>query len=286
MKLSHDPLQDQEVKQEIDRIFNTVTLETISSVTHQQFDRAWRNWITSSQYHTCLGLSTLPYSGFIPGTTDAFGEFLSRHNHRRIRVSHSDFVLTKILARAWNRDLVELEKTSLSSEDCVIISLPFSGNGSYYPDWQNLLDHAEKLQVPVFLDAAYFGISHGLEFNFNRTCITDVAFSLSKNLAGNPLRLGIRFTRDNIDDGITAGLLGSDIFDRLNAYICIQLLEKFPHAWLINKYLRHSTAICQNNNLATTNTITLALGPNNMTEYKRGDYVRIVISEELSKSIS
>jgi hypothetical protein len=147
-----------------------------------------------------------------------------------------------------------------------------------------LLDQAYELGVPVFIDAAYFGISHGLHYPLDRKCVTDFAVSLSKNLAGNPLRLGIRFTKDNIDDGVTAGLLGSDIFDRLGAYLSIQLLQKYPHAWLIDHLAPVSQQVCEQLRLTPTNTVTIGIGGDEYRQdFLRGDFVRVCITQEISK---
>jgi hypothetical protein len=285
LKIGHDPLTDPVVVAALDNILRDLDLAKISTITNNDHDRVWRNWITSASYHRVQGLDTLPYSAFVPGTTDAFGEFIARYPSSRVRVSRNDFVLTKILAKSWNRHLVYLEDEPLSANDCAIISLPFSGNGSYYSNWLEFLDQADEFGVPVFVDAAYFGISHGIQYPLDRTCIKDFTISLSKNFAGNPLRLGIRFTKDLIDDGVTAGLLGSDIFDRLGAYIAIELLKTFSHSWTIDRYLPVSQAILQQFNLAATNTVTLALGNKTMQEFKRGDYIRVVISDEISQAL-
>lgn len=270
----------------IDYIFRDIDLAKISSVTNHAHDQTWREWITQSPYHTVQGLDSMLWSAFIPGTTDAFGEFIARYPSRRIRVSRNDFILTEILARTWNRTLVHLEDEPLSMQDCAIISLPFGGNGSYYNDWDDFLDQADKLSVPVFLDAAYFGISHGIDYPLYRSCIQDFAISLSKPVAGNPLRLGIRFTKHNIDDGITAGLIGSDIFDRMGAWVSIQLLKTFSHSWIIKRYLPISEEVINKHKLIATNTVTLALGDESLLEYKRGDYIRVVISDEISRILA
>jgi len=115
--------------------------------------------------------------------------------------------------------------------------------------------------------------------------VKDFTVSLSKNLAGNSLRLGIRFTRDHVDDGITAGLIGSDIFDQLNAYISIELLKTYSHNWTISKYKESSDMIAKKLGLSNTHTVTLKIGNDSMTEFKRGDFIRVVISDELSRAV-
>lgn len=272
-----------EVIDYIDTLWPTISYQKLSALTNADLNQAWRKWLLDSPYHTVSGLDLMCYSAFCPGTTDAFGEFISRYPNRRVRVSRSDFVLTPILARAYGRELYYLEYGELASNDCVIASVPFSGNGTTMPGWDRLLDQADALGVPVFIDGAYFGISHDCYYPLERKCVTDFAVSLSKNLAGNPLRLGMRFTKDNVDDGVTAGLIGSDIFDRLGAYISIELLKKYPHAWLIDRLKPISQQICHELGLTATNTVTIGLGGDEYRqEFLRGDFVRVCITQEIS----
>lgn len=282
MLVGHKPLQIPEVISFVNTIFPNITWQKLMEVQHKDLDQSWRNWLMASQYNVVTGLDKFQYSGFCPGTTDAFGEFIARYPQRRVRVSRSDFVLTKILAKSWSHSLLFVEEGPLESNDCLMMSMPFSGNGFRQPQHDSLLDQADALGVPVFVDGAYFGISRDIVYPLDRECIKDFTVSLSKNMVGDPLRLGIRFTKEPVDDGITAGLIGSDIFDRLGAYLTIELLQNFSHNWLMEKYLPLSNNICHKLGLEPTNTFTLALGPETMTEYKRGDYVRICITDELS----
>lgn len=282
MKLNHDPLTDPTVISYIDVILKLTTVGKLKEVTQKKLDTAWRSWMIDSSYNTVDGLDKFKYSAFSPGTTDAFGEFISRYPNRRIRSSKSDFVLTTILAKSYGRNILNLEDGELNKQDCVIMSFPFSGNGSYYPEYNTVFDQADKLNVPVFIDGAYFGISHGIDYPLDRDCVKDFAISLSKNFAGNPFRLGIRFTKDLVDDGITAGLIGSDIFDRLGSFISIELMKQFSHNWLIEKYKKISDDFCKKSNLNTTNTLTIGLGGPDMFEFKRGDYIRVCITQDIS----
>lgn len=283
MKLAHDPLCIPEAVDFINQLMPTLTVDMLSRVDHTTLDQTWRNWLESSSHNTIAGLNTFKHSAFSAGTSPVFGEFISRYPTRRVRVSRSDFIITRILARTYNRELVYLEDAPLSANDCVILSVPFSGNGSYYPTHTELFDQADALEIPVFVDGAYFGISHGIKYPLDRDCVTDFATSLSKHIAGVPFRMGIRFTRQVVDDGISASLLGSNVFDRLNSYLSIQLLNQFSHDWIINRYRNLSNLVCTANNLTSTNTVTIAIGTPEMEEFKRGDFTRVCISEELNR---
>jgi hypothetical protein len=283
MHLSHDPLIIPETVEFINNLMSQITVDGVRQVEHKELDQSWRNWLTNSSYNSVAGLDQFNYSCFSAGTTPAFGEFISRFPTRRVRSSRSDFVLTQILARSYGRSIVSLEDEKLDSNDCVIISFPFSGNGSFYPGYNELLDSADQLKVPVFIDGAYFGISHGITYPLQRPCITDFAVSLSKNLSANSSRLGIRFTRNAVDDGISAGLIMNNVFDKLNAYISIQLLNHFSHDWIINKYIPLNALVCKQHNLTPTPTVTIAIGGEEYAQFKRGDYIRVCISQELSE---
>jgi len=285
MEVGHTPLQIPEVVEYSNTIFQNLKLQDIASVTNAQHDEAWRSWLTSSSFNTVVGLEQLQHSAFIPGTTDAFGEFIARYPGRRIRASRSDFILTKILSSSWNRQFLVLEEAPLDENDAVILSMPFSGNGSDYPE--NILGLAEKLDVPVMIDGAYIGNSQGVVYDLRYTCIKDFAISLSKCLAPNQLRLGIRFTRDAVDDGVTAGLLGADIFDRFGCYMSMQLLEKYSHDFVVQTVKPISDSVCKQLHLEPTKTMTLALGDESLRkDFERGDYIRVCITNEIVGNLS
>lgn len=282
MKREHDPVLVVPAQNFISQILKESSVEKIQAVSHERLDQAWRKWLCSSSFNFVNGLDTMPYSAFSAGTTQSFGEFIARHPRRRVRASRNDFKITKILCRTWGRNYLDLEDADLDQDDCLILSLPFSGNGSYLPKCQTILDQADQLKIPVFLDGAYYGISHGCNYPLHRPCVTDFAVSLTKNIAGNNFRLGMRFTKHLVDDSLSAAQLASDIFDRLGAYISIALLEKFSHDWWVKRYLDSSRTICRDHGLFPTNTLTIGIGKEQHRQYQRGDYIRVCISDELS----
>jgi len=283
MQLLHDPLKTKEVIEYVDNILVKLNYADLDNFSVTQFESDWRSWLSNSSYNKIIGLESMKHCAFCPGTTDAFGEFVSRYHNNRIRVSRSDFIITRVLSKAYGRNLCYLEDDELKPNDSLIISVPFSGNGSMHPDFNKIMDTCDELNIPVFIDAAYFGISHGITYDLTRPCIKDLTTSLSKNLVGNPLRLGVRFTKELVDDSITIALIGANIFDKVNGYISSELLKKFPQDWLIEKYMDKNKTMCEKLGLQRTNTLTLAIGDESMQEYKRGDYIRVCISNHLSE---
>jgi len=282
MQIAHDPLRTPEIIEHVNQTMARMDYATLEGFTAAQFEADWRKWLSDSSHNKIIGLDDMKHCAFCPGTTDAFGEFISRYHNNRIRVSRSDFIVTKVLAKAYGRELCWLEDEELRAGDSLIISVPFAGNGSMHPEFDRIMDACDKHDIPVFIDAAYFGISHSITYDLTRPCVKDVVTSLTKNFVGMPLRLGVRFTKYPVDDSITIALLGANIFDKLNGYLSSQLLNRFSHDWLMDKYMDKSRQVCEQKGLQPSNTLTLALGDDSMQEYKRGDYIRVCISQHLS----
>jgi len=279
---THEPILDVEVQNYIDQIFALLTWDQIKNIQYAQYDRAWRSWLAASSHNDVKLLDDFKHSCFCAGTTPIFGAFIARNHVRRVRVSRDDFMITGVLCKNYGVECVHLEDADLEPNDCVIMSMPFSANGGEHPKAMNWLEQAERLQIPVMIDAAYFGISHGISYPLQYSCIQEFAVSLSKNYVGKILRLGIRFSRQKIDDSLSAAQLGSDIFDRMGAAISIRLLERFSHDWFVDKYRFKRDQVCRDLKLTPTNTLTLALGGPEFDEFKRGDFNRVCISQRLS----
>ena len=203
MNISSEPLQNNVIRKSINGILNTTTMDIIEKVTFEEYESHWRKWLTYDTKNI-VNLDKFPYASYTGGSTPSFGEFIVRHNNRRVRGSRNDFILTSILCRTYAKELVYLEDAPIKKNDCVIISLPFSGNGIKYKNMNYLLEQCNLLGVPVMLDASYFGISYGITYPLHYKCITDIVFSHSKNFSLTDARVGIRFTKELIDDGIVS----------------------------------------------------------------------------------
>ena len=131
------------------------------------------------------------------------------------------------------------------------------------------------------IDGAYFGLAYNNVIDLQHPCITDFATSFTKNFFGHSLRVGMRFTRELVDDTISAGILAWEMYDRVGAHVATDLMSKFSHAWFIEKYQPLSKQICQDFDLTPTATITLALGGEQYNQFRRGDYNRVCITDEL-----
>ena len=281
MNITHYPPVDKEISSYINSLLKTTSLEEIENFDYEVFENSYRKWIEQSSKHT-INLNGFQHSTFIFGTAAGIDSFIMRHHNKRIRASNDDFILTKILCKNNNINFLPLESDNLAPNDAIIISHPFSGNGSVMPNFIDTLEQAENNKIPVLLDCAYFGISSGLTYPTQYNCISDMLFSSSKNFGTTHLRLGIRFTRKQIDDGLSFGHIAAGIYNKQGACITAKILQKFSHDWFINKWLPISAEVSRELNLIDTHCITLKSSKKPMPEFTRGSYIRICISDELS----
>lgn len=276
------PIHDSVIHDFINYTIKSVDLSTVLAQDYKTYDLVFRKWVTQQTYNRVLGLDEFIHGCYSHGSSASFGEFINRYPRRRVRVSQSDFMLTKILCETYNRPMCLLEDEDLTPNDCLIISLPFSGNGSKYPNFDQLMATCNRLDIPVLLDASYFGIAYDIEFDLTHSCIKDFVISLSKNYYATDLRIGIRFNRDNVDDGLSAPILMANTFNKLGSYIGIQLLKNFSHHWFVDRYKLKYLETCKKFDLTPTNTLTLALGDDRWNKFQRGNYNRVCVSRVIS----
>ena len=282
MILSHKPLTDGAVEQELFRQLSLVRPEQVAldNWSNIIYVDSFINWIKGSTHNQIQGLDEFAHSAYSHGAIAVIEQFINRHSgQRRIRFSQAEFVASKITCNNIGVEFLHLEAGPIESNDAVLISMPFAGNGGIWPGYNDMIAQCNQLNVPVLLDLAYYGISHGMNIDLTHPCITDVAFSLSKPLV-TQLRVGLRLTREHHDD-ILQDNSDLKVYNRISAWIAVQLMEKFPCDYSISKYLDNQIDICNNLGITPSATITLALGDDRHKEFYRGGFYRICITDEL-----
>lgn len=284
MLKEHKPIFDADVNAFIEQSLSNLTqndLDLGSWGTAEHLD-IFQSWITESTHRKIIGLNDFTHRALCNGTSQAIEAFINRNHKRRLRFSASEFVLSKIICNTNGVSWQWLEDGAIEPNDAVVMSCPFSGNGGFIENSEELINVCQKLSIPVLIDAAYFGISTGIELNVSSSCITDVCVSVSKPFS-TMLRHGIRFTRvyhdDHIQNSSDMGILARPCIS-----VASRVLGKFDSDYIVNKYLSRYKKVCSDHDLIQTPTITLALGsPDRFPDFKRGDHVRICVTDEISQ---
>jgi hypothetical protein len=75
------------------------------------------------------------------------------------------------------------------------------------------------------------------------------------------------------------------VYNRISAWIAVQLMKKFPCDYIISKYLDMQIDICNNLGISPSATVTLALGDDRHKEFYRNGFYRICITNELLQKL-
>jgi len=280
------PLENPKVLNFVEKSLKEFSFLKFNEYNYCDFSNATKHWLTSSLYNSIRGLDEFVFDCYSSGTSPAFTSFIGRHINKRIRYSRNDFALSKIVSNAFSANHCYLEDDKLKEGDALILSMPFSGNGGLIDNYNNILTVCDSKDIPVMIDGAYFGISFGVDYNLTHKCITDFCTSLSKPYGFGQIRVGIRFTKEEIDDELTA-LTVFDNYNKLGAWLGHRVIENFNHNWVIDQHRQIYLDICEEYNLNPTNTLTLGLGGTEYAnKFKRNDYVRVCVSGEINQRLA
>jgi len=235
------------------------------------FVNEYYDWIQSSKLNKFHGLEKFNQLDFMHGTSQAFDFFYMKHHARRFRCLRGDYAYHKV---SWKNyfNWAYVEDDKLRKNDALIISVPFSDLGSEHPVTQDLLNECDELDIPVFIDAAYYCIAREVNFNLERPCIDTVAFSMSKAFYGaERLRIGIRCQRTKADDG---GVLFNQFhcMSKIAAGVGYELCNSFEHDYNQNKFRDKQTEICKQLNISSSDCVLFGITDKEHPEF--GDYDR------------
>jgi len=231
----------------------------------------YRTWIESSDLNKVTGLGQFPYQQFILGVTEAIDKFYMRHRNRTIKVLPGEYSY-------HTRPDYALELGTLTSNDALIISLPFSSTGDQH-HYEKLLTKATELDIPVFIDCAWFGTCYDINFDLTHSCIEEVAFSLSKSFPVAYLRIGCRFTK--VNDGLSL-YDDAKYISHLGQWIGTQFIDHYSSDYIPKKYYKAQQDICNHLNLTPTNCVQLAIGGDEWDHLKRYHWNRLCLSDEIT----
>ena len=244
-----------------ENFFNSVDVSTMDR-SADRFLEFYPDWIASSKLNKITGMENLPHRFVSLGTTQGLDwwHYYCAANGLRLRMYRGEYPYNRdvLLEGDWTQDRY-IDDTPLKRGDAVIISLPFSGSGHKHEDMENLFDTCDKLNIPVFVDCAWFGTCYGIEANLDRKCIQMIAFSTTKGLSCGNWRAGIVFSR--INEGSLAVQTEWYHGIHLNVAIANALMNNFGPDTVPKKYMESHHAVCEHYGLEPTNTVHIAQAP-------------------------
>ena len=277
------PIQSSVIKSHYDS-FN------FKKVSIDEYAEVWRDWLTYTENKSLHGLDNFKFAEYTQGTAQTFDNFVMRYaKDRTILALRGDFQYHACISKFSNFEYIDegFRTNSFIGRDlaALIISAPFSDFGCMHPDFDRVMDRCAFFSIPVCLDLAYWGISKNIHINLdNYPMIKEVTCSLSKPFyALENHRVGIRFTRDYADDGISiineVGLQ-NDYSISLGAHF----MRSFSPDWNWETFGEQYEKVCEDQDLVYTDTVIFGLGSEDKhKEFNRGNQnnYRVCISEFL-----
>jgi hypothetical protein len=252
---------------------------------HTRFLKQYRSWITSTTRNQLTGLDQFPISCYSLGTTESFDKFYLRHSSRRFRCFRGEYMYHAASWRNLPSDWKYIEDAPLDANDAVVLSTPFSDTGNVHPETDRLLDECDRLSIPVLIDSAFFGLCQNINFNYDRPCVTDVVFSLSKTFPVSHVRIGMRLTRVDDDDSLLVHHKTSYI-NRFGCGLGIELLNQWGPDYNCEKWGNVQKRLCDELGVIPSNTVIFGIDSGRYPQYNRGrDTSRLCLAKNLYSGI-
>ncbi|MCB0386222.1 MAG: hypothetical protein KDD43_12590, partial [Bdellovibrionales bacterium] len=179
------------------------------------------SWLGGSQWNEISGISAFPHRDFCVGVTH-FLDDVHQMNGEKVVVVQGDY------RYHWRLrpEIATRTPESLSKGDILILAMPFPSIGDIHPQTNEFLDRAQQLDVPVYIDGAWYGCSRGIKFNFDHPAVRSVGFSLSKGLGLGANRIGVRYSRSRENGPITI-MNDHNMCINVLMWYGIQFIERF-----------------------------------------------------------
>lgn len=249
---------------------------------HFKFVDAYRIWISSTKLNDIKGLDAFPVMSSSHGTSESFDKFYLKHHRRRFRCFRGEYMYHAASWKTYFPNWLWIDDAEIDEQDAVVISLPFSDTGNPHPGMNHVLDQCDRLGVPVLLDCAFFGACSGTRFDFDRDCVSDITFSLSKTVPIAHARIGIRFTKIDDDDSLMIHHKTGYV-NRLALNLGIRIMQEIGPDHCSNKFKHHQLRVC--NELGVEPSSTVFLGVDHQgrwPQYNRGTLTnRLCIADRL-----
>jgi len=244
---------------------------------NQEYGETFRDWIENTTLNTVKGLNNFPVQEFSMGTTESFDKFYVRHKTRQVKILKGEYSY-----HSFATNVEFIEDSPLTSNDCVIISLPFADSGMEWK-YHETMKQCSKLRIPVLVDCCWFGTCAGVTLDFTYPCIEDVVFALSKTFPVNKLRIGCRFSKGNKDGLQIYSEHGYLNFTSMQ--IGLKFIQNYQSDYIWHMYNKHQTQFCKENKVIPSAVVSIALGTDEKWSYlnRGGPFNRLCIADELAK---
>lgn len=224
-----------------------------------EYMETFKRWAQSSKLNN-IKFNNLSFACITNGTSEAFSMFMLRHNQRRFKFFKGDFMMHKVASNIADVDWEWIDDNgTLEYGDALIVSCPFSDTARFPHDFDRWMDLADKCEVPVLLDMAYFGTCVNIDIDTERyPAIEEIVFSLGKTFPIIGARAGIRFQKVLTDDPVTFANQNG-IVNNFACKIGTHCMINWSPDYIPYKYYDAYNDLCLTHDFLITNSVLWAL---------------------------
>lgn len=246
------PLTDKFIESLIIDVMSGKISTDISDQVYSDFKNEFDQHLHNSILNNYRGLEMFTRRDIINGCTQYIDNLYMSGN---VQVMQNDY-------RYHQRLNLCVPITNLLHDNLpLIIALPFPKTGQVHERMSYILDEALEKNVSVHIDGAWITCSRDISFDFNHPAIKSVGISLSKGYGLGWNRIGVRYSRETIQDSVTI-MNDFHMNNRALSMIGLHFLKHIPPDYLWTTYGDTYFKICNDFNLVATNSIHLALKNN------------------------
>lgn len=241
-----------------------------SNVHNKNYDDNWNMQNTFvNEFSEWLELDFSHFDAdYSAGTTQSFDSFYLRHREKKFRCYVGEYFYH---LKTWISNNIDwefiTEENPLKSGDVLVISYPFCDTGNFY-DITKILSDCELHNIPVLIDMAYYCLTDTPQIDFNFDCIDTISFSLSKIFPVANYRIGVRYTKKDIEDG-------QKLHHNINynnyasCFIGYSLINNFSKNYIANEYRNKQQKVCEYFNLKQSDSVIFSVGDESWKKYSR-----------------
>ena len=216
------------------------------------FKDTFHNWILGSRLNSVKGLDAFPDRDIIMGVTQYLDDL--HMTKKNIVVIENEY---KYHWRIFGSALKIKKPSQLEEGEQLIISLPFCYCGDIHPEMETIIKICNSKNIPVHIDACWFGCCRDIHFDFNQPCIKSVGFSLSKALGLGANRIGMRYCRSRWRGPVSV-MNDFHMTNQIMVWLGLKFIQKFGADFWQKKYGEAYKKVCNDFQLTPTKAIHLA----------------------------
>lgn len=237
-----------------------------------EFEDKFKSWIAAGKYFTLQNLNDFQYTGFSAGSQEAFTNFYLVNRNKRFRVFRGEYWWHINVWSTLGINWKYIEDDDIRANDVCICSTPFALTGDVHPQLSWLINECNRVGVELLLDFIYLPNSkNAVNINLANNCIQTITFSLSKTFPVQTAKIAIRMCKNKPHDMMQISN-DENICNRLSAGLGLEVINKFPVDYVVDKYASKQQEWCKLLGLTPAKVVHFGLGENYHTNSWFSEY--------------